>query len=149
MHAIKSLGLNEDGQAFLESVMTLGIFILILLGVLQFGVVTQARQRCYAAARHGARMASADDYNANALKNFFTGPDGSTTTFRDPSKASPSKSGDADWGVTVEVDYEVERLPFMPPIIAGTSPMRLGRPMEGVRIDNCKCKMMGDVWDWY
>jgi Flp pilus assembly protein TadG len=149
MRPIRNLGLGEEGQAFIEAAFTLGIFILILLGVVQLGVVSQSKQRCYAAARHGARLASDDKGGWNSVGTFFAGQDGETTMFRDPDAASAHKSGSTALGVTVTVDYEVPRLPFMPPVVAGTSPLRLGRPMEGIRIQNSSCKMLGDCWNLY
>lgn len=141
--------MGEEGQAFVEAAFTMGIFILIMLGVVQLGVISQSKQRCYAAARHGARMAADGKSGWDSVGNFFVGPDDETTMFRDPDAADAHKSGSADFGVTVTVDYQVARLPFMPPVVAGTSPLRLGRPMEGIQIQNSKCKMMGDCWNFY
>ncbi len=65
MPRVARLVSREDGQAIVEFALALPIFVLLLLGLLQFGFVLNAKQQLEGVARQGARtFALTGDFDA-------------------------------------------------------------------------------------
>lgn len=139
---------ERKGQALVEAAIVMPILIVLMIGILQLGILGQSREISYMASRQGARqMTSRGRVDTAHIKDFFLGPDNEPQEFRDPQKASVRVRGRKS-DVTVEMEYRVPAMPWMPPFMPGLS-TPLDEPFHGSRITQVKCRMIGDVWDWY
>lgn len=111
---------NKKGQSLVETALVLPIIILILMGILDFGMMFNNYLIISNASREGARSAAvgaSDNEIAAVVENVSAALDGTRITTAVSPQDSLRKKGDE---VTVTVKYEYELLtPVIGALLAG------------------------------
>ncbi len=100
---------NRRGQAIVEMALILPLFLLLLIGMLEFGLILHDYITVAEAARAGARAAAVGKDNTaieNAVKNASPGLDKAKLTITITPAAQASRTVDS--AATVTVTYPVE-----------------------------------------
>lgn len=120
---------NDRGVAALEFALVLPILVLLLLGIMEFGMIFGDQLALTHAAREGARLASVGKYDAVTVKNRATPLPAAgitITTYVNGAAGLPSAADRGD-AVKVQLDYAYDWtvLPFPGTItLTGSATMR-------------------------
>lgn len=129
---------RRAGATTVELAFVIGIFILVLFGIIEYGRYVFVRQVVIQAAREGARYAvvnltdqTIESDTRNYVKKKMSGLDGNTTYYQcqvymaDDDGNNIGNAGDAQFGqyVAVQVDYDFT--PVLPSLLFLDSTMRV------------------------
>ncbi len=98
---------DDAGAAAVEFALVLPILVMLLFGIMQFGIVYDAQITVDHAAREGARMAAVGGNVAGAVAAQTTGLDASKVSLTGPTLKNDATRGDY-YEVTVKYAYTLD-----------------------------------------
>lgn len=123
---------NPRGQAMVELALVLPLVLLVLFGIMEFGLVFQAYLTVNHVAREGARLAAVGGTNA-AINSLITANAAGLTLADLTVTITPSSEASRTAGtmVTVRVDYRFRLIvPLISDITGATIPMAAALSMR-------------------
>ena len=116
---------NQKGQSLVEFALILPVLLLLVFGIIQFGIIFNGQISVTSAAREGARVAvvSGEVEARNRVKNALAGALLVDFDHTDPgnvifSPTAPPTSGE-EWAVTVKASVPI-LVPLLPGLVGGT-----------------------------
>jgi Flp pilus assembly protein TadG len=139
-HRLHARRHDDRGAAAVEFALVLPILIVLVFGIIQYGIYFWARQSAVAAAREGARRASVGDYPACTdftafVKSEVAGESGTVTVNRTfPTKATGNTLTTGQVGDTmkVKVEYNSVNIGLLPLPFSGKITVETTSRVENV-----------------
>lgn len=136
---------KSRGSTLVESAIVLLLFVVILLGVMDFSQILFFHHVLLERVRCSARYAAVHPYSVTAIQNFAaynrtTAPPGGTGLFGlSPSVVQVNRYGEGTADDRVRVSISTHRMRFLSPWLAGTftpGPFTAVMPMESGGVAN-------------